>query len=136
MHDELLSRAQGLALALALAAATVVGTLLLSDDRRLEALALILAGTVAAYVGFAIAERSAGGLATELAAAAVIGALVPLGLWVSPYWLAAGYVAHGAWDLAHHPPRLGTRLVPAWYVSACLVYDWIVAVLVLVLIPF
>ncbi|MGH2953322.1 MAG: DUF6010 family protein [Solirubrobacterales bacterium] len=136
MNDELLTRAQGLGLSVALAAATVGGTLLLSDHRRLEALALILAGTVAAYVGFAIAERSARRLTTELVAAVAIGALVPLGLWASPYRLAAGYVAHGAWDLAHHPPRLGTTLVPAWYVSACLVYDWIVAVLVLVLIPF
>lgn len=136
MPAELLSRRQGFALAIGLAAVTIGGILLLSDQRRLEALALILAVTVAAYVGFALAERSARGLAVELVAAAALGALILLGLWASPYWLVAGYFGHGVWDLAHHPARLGTRLVPAWYVSACLVYDWIVAGLILVLIPF
>jgi hypothetical protein len=36
------------------------------------------------------------------------------------YVLAAGWLAHAAWDVVHH--RLG-RVVPRWYAETCLVAD-------------
>ena len=44
-------------------------------------------------------------------------------------FLAAGYFAHGLWDLAHHPHGVQTR-VRSWYIPACVVYDWLVAAFV------
>ena len=41
--------------------------------------------------------------------------------------LALAYVAHGAWDTAHHLGAVSTA-IPRWYPSFCLGYDWLVAV--------
>jgi hypothetical protein len=38
--------------------------------------------------------------------------------------LAAGWLAHAAWDLAHHH---ADRVVPRWYAELCMVCDLIVA---------
>ena len=43
---------------------------------------------------------------------------------VARYVLAAGWLAHAAWDIAHH--RLG-RVVPRWYAETCLVADLTIA---------
>ncbi len=43
--------------------------------------------------------------------------------------LAAGWLAHAGWDLAHH--RAG-RVVPRWYAEACLVCDLAMATALLV----
>ena len=71
-------------------------------DRRL------LTAQTAAVLGFG---------AVALAATAV-------DLDVARYVLAAGWLAHAAWDVAHH--RLG-RVVPRWYAETCLVADLTIA---------
>ena len=40
------------------------------------------------------------------------------------YVLAAGWLAHAAWDVVHH--RIG-RVVPRWYAETCLVADLTIA---------
>ncbi|QNN51835.1 DUF6010 family protein [Nocardioides mesophilus] len=40
------------------------------------------------------------------------------------YVLAAGWLAHAAWDVAHHRAN---RVVPRWYAETCLVCDVILA---------
>ncbi len=55
--------------------------------------------------------------------AVAIGA-VAVDLDVARHVLAAGWLAHAAWDVAHH--RLG-RVVPRWYAETCLVADLIIA---------
>jgi hypothetical protein len=42
----------------------------------------------------------------------------------APYVLAAGWLAHAAWDVVHH--RIG-RVVPRWYAETCLVADLSIA---------
>jgi hypothetical protein len=124
---------QGLALAGVAAGATIVMVLSVSDERQIELLALILAVIASVYVGVALAQESPAALGIEIAFALAIGALVVLGLWASPYWLAAGYFAHGVWDLAHHraTPALPGVALPRWYAPSCLVYDWVIGILVL-----
>ena len=38
--------------------------------------------------------------------------------------LAAGWLAHAAWDVAHHR---ADRVVPRWYAELCMVCDLIIA---------
>ncbi|MGY1748680.1 hypothetical protein [Modestobacter sp. SYSU DS0511] len=71
-------------------------------DRRL------LTAQTAAVLGFGAAALAA--VAVDPAAAR--------------YVLAAGWLAHAAWDVAHH--RLG-RVVPRWYAETCLVADLVLA---------
>ena len=55
---------------------------------------------------------------------AVALAATAVDLDVARYVLAAGWLAHAAWDIAHH--RLG-RVVPRWYAETCLVADLTIA---------
>jgi hypothetical protein len=48
-----------------------------------------------------------------------IGALLLAGP-AGHFLLAAGWLAHAAWDLAHHR---ADRMVPRWYAEACAVID-------------
>lgn len=131
-----LTVSQGLVLAGVAAGATIVIVLDVSEERQMELLALILAVIAAVYVGVALAQESPATLGVEIAFALVIGGLILLGLWASPYWLAAGYFAHGAWDVAHHraTPALPGVSLPRWYAPSCLIYDWAIGILVLALI--
>ena len=51
-----------------------------------------------------------------------------------PALLAAGYFAHGGWDVLHHLGALPT-LLPEWYVPFCLGYDGIVGAYLLAAFP-
>ncbi|MGY1702922.1 hypothetical protein [Geodermatophilus sp. SYSU D00766] len=67
-------------------------------------------------------------LTAQTAAVLGFGAVALAAVAVEPaaarYVLAAGWLAHAAWDGAHH--RLG-RVVPRWYAETCLVADLVVA---------
>ncbi|MGY1604338.1 hypothetical protein [Geodermatophilus sp. SYSU D00815] len=67
-------------------------------------------------------------LTAQTAAVLGFGAVALTAVAVDPaaarYVLAAGWVAHAAWDVAHH--RLG-RVVPRWYAETCLVADLTIA---------
>ncbi len=131
----LLTTAQGLGLAAVAAAATIIMTLSLSDERQIELLALILAAIAAVYVGAALVQQNRTVLGVEASLAIIIAGLIVLGLWVSPYWLAAGYFGHALWDTAHHLPRqsLPGVVLPRWYAPTCMLYDWSIGILVLVI---
>ena len=62
--------------------------------------------------------------AAVLGFGAVAITAVAVDLDVARYVLAAGWLAHAAWDVAHH--RLG-RVVPRWYAETCLVADLTIA---------
>jgi hypothetical protein len=66
--------------------------------------------------------------AAVLCFGAVAIAAVVVDLDSARYVLAAGWLAHAAWDVAHH--RLG-RVVPRWYAETCLVSDLCVAAVLL-----
>jgi hypothetical protein len=59
-----------------------------------------------------------------LAFGAVAMAAVAVDPAVGRYVLAAGWLAHAAWDVVHH--HIG-RVVPRWYAETCLVADLILA---------
>jgi hypothetical protein len=67
-------------------------------------------------------------LTAQTAAVLAFGAVALAAVAVDPatarYVLAAGWLAHAAWDVAHH--RLG-RVVPRWYAETCLVADVVLA---------
>ena len=65
-------------------------------------------------------------LVIEIIAAGVFLALALLGIWVAPHFLEAGYLAHGVWDLSHHPRGIQTKIM-TWWPPFCLIYDWMIA---------
>jgi hypothetical protein len=66
----------------------------------------------------------------ELLGGLGFGLIALAGLSFSPLLIAAGYIAHGLWDLLHHQdgPYADT---PHWYIPFCVVYDWIVGTFLL-----
>ena len=71
-------------------------------------------------------------LTAQTAAVLGFGAVAMAAVAVDPaaarYVLAAGWLAHAAWDVVHH--RLG-RVVPRWYAETCLVADLTLATVLL-----
>jgi hypothetical protein len=67
-------------------------------------------------------------LTAQTSAVLAFGAIAMAAVAVDPvagrYVLAAGWLAHAAWDVVHH--RVG-RVVPRWYAETCLVADLTIA---------
>mmetsp|Transcript_43423 Transcript_43423/g.108473 ORF Transcript_43423/g.108473 Transcript_43423/m.108473 type:complete len:97 (-) Transcript_43423:115-405(-) len=56
-----------------------------------------------------------------------------LSMTSSKFYLIAGYVCHGVWDALHHGAV--KTPCPRWYIPLCLVYDWAVALALVVVNP-
>lgn len=95
-----------------------------SRARAAEIFAISLAFIAAVYVGPAVGGVSAADTAESLVG---FGFLVfsIVAVRRPPFWLALGYLAHGAWDALHGHGVPAT--LPAWYAPACLGFDWAVA---------
>jgi hypothetical protein len=122
----------------------VAGTLALADDgvdgspvtAQLAVITLLVA---VAYLPIGAVRRQLGDrrvLALETAGVLVFGALA-LGALVAEgrtaqYLLAAAWLGHGAWDVAHH---LADRIVPRWYAEICAVLNVLVAVGIILAVP-
>jgi hypothetical protein len=117
---------KGSIIGLVLAAPIVGIALLMPKQKAVDFLALAYALIVGVYLGFVLLDGRRRELLFEIAAIAAFTPLAFLGLWVSPYFLAAGYFAHGSWDILHHPRLVRTRVFSLWP-PLCLVVDWIVA---------
>jgi len=72
------------------------------------------------YPVWSVAAGAAERLGLEAGAAAAFGAAAWAGVR-RPWLLAAGWLAHGAWDVASPP------FVPGWYLLFCGVYDVVTA---------
>ena len=92
---------------------------------EVRVLTLGLVVTALIYVGLALA-RDNQWLVTELLGFALFGGLAWLGLRVSPWWLALGWVGHVGWDVGLHLER-AQPLVGAWYPLFCVGFDLVVA---------
>jgi hypothetical protein len=92
--------------------------------------AVTLAVCYATYAGVALTRGNLREIQIENAFLGLGLALVGLGLWHRPEWLALGWALHGGWDVLHRRERhlLGVEGVPPWYVVTCLVWDPILAV--------
>ncbi len=96
----------------------------------LELLVILLAVIALIYLGFALMDGRKREIMIEISGIIFFLALAILGLWMSPNFLIAGYLAHGVWDIIHNPKIIQTEVVE-WYKVLCLVYDWIIAVFIL-----
>jgi hypothetical protein len=121
-----MSFVSGMAIGAVMAAAVIAPVTLFDRDRALDLLAIQLAAIGAVYAGFALVDVRFSVQVTEIAVALAFFAVSAVGLWFSPLVLALAYVAHGAWDTAHHLGAVSTA-IPRWYPSFCLGYDWLVA---------
>ncbi|GAB2987579.1 hypothetical protein [Saccharothrix stipae] len=91
-----------------------------------------LVGCALAYLLFALVRgelRRPVLVWAQLAGVVVFGAVAAVALLVDPdvgrYVVAAGWLAHAAWDLVHFRAKL---VVPTWYALGCVVVDTFVAV--------
>ena len=116
----------GMAIGAVTAAAVIAPVTLFDRDRVLDLLAIQLAAIGAVYAGFALVDVRFSVQVTEITVALAFFVVSAVGLWFSPLVLALAYVAHGAWDTAHHLGAVSTA-IPRWYPSFCLGYDWLVA---------
>ena len=63
---------------------------------------------------------------------ALFAALATVALARQTAWLlAAGYFAHGLWDLVHHRRGIDTAM-PWWWVPGCLGYDLVLGAYILI----
>lgn len=90
-----------------------------------------------AYFGFAILGREVVGtgqvwMLVELLQVVVFGTIALLGLRGSPYWLAAGWALHPFWDVVLHYVGPGHPFTPWTYAIACVSFDWLVAIYIVI----
>jgi hypothetical protein len=68
----------------------------------------------------------------ELVQVVGFGTLALLGLRGSPYWLAAGWALHPFWDVVLHYAGPGHPFTPWTYAIACVSFDWLVALYIVI----
>ena len=115
----------------ALAAVTyVLVDRFLGYRQGLELLAAILVAAGVVYIGAALAHGGRRVLRLETIVGVGFAVWALLTLWYAPRLMGVGYIAHGFWDLLHHPHRVGAR-AGKWFPPFCLVYDVLVGLLIL-----
>jgi hypothetical protein len=94
--------------------------------------ALSIALIAAVYIGFAVADGRPTVIAVEAAVAAVFVIVAAAGVTGPAWLLVAGLAGHGFKDLWQHRTHFvaNTR----WWPPFCLVVDWVVAAILIVLI--
>jgi hypothetical protein len=90
-----------------------------------------------AYFGFATLGRELVDtqpiwMLVEIAQVIVFGAIAMLGLRGSPYWIAVGWVLHPFWDVVVHYIGPGHAFTPWTYAIACISFDWLVALYIVI----
>ena len=127
--------------AISAAVAVIVPAFLLSRFTRdifgRSVLVIWLFIAAGAYFGFAtlgrdVVDTSPIWMLIEIAQVIVIGALALLGLRGSPYWLAAGWALHPFWDVVVHYIGPGSAFTPWTYAIACISFDWLVAIYIVI----
>jgi hypothetical protein len=121
--------------------AVIVPAFLLSRFTRdiigRSVLVIFLFIAAGAYFGFATLGREVVDtqplwMLVELAQVIVFGTLALLGLRGSPYWIAAGWVLHPFWDVVIHYIGPGHSFTPWTYAVACISFDWLVAIYIVI----
>jgi len=101
--------------------------------RAANAVALLLAATAGATIGFSVVNAAAATAALEMALAFLFLGAAGWMFFRDPRGalLVAGiaFVAHAGLDLAHRPGMLSTELFPHWYLIGCASYDGYIAAL-------
>ncbi len=124
----------GLAIGIILAAVTIAITLMLTKANALQYLTAWLIGIAAVYIGFTFSNAGRKqDIVIEMANIAMYIGLLLLSMWITPYFIVAGYFWHGLWDAIHHKRiNLIQTKVPEWYIYGCILYDWVIGFFILV----
>ena len=121
--------------------AVIVPAFLLSRFTReivgRSVLVIFLFVAAGAYFGFATVGREVVDtqpiwMLVELAQVIVFGAIALRGLRGSPYWIAAGWALHPFWDVVLHYIGPGHSFTPWTYAIACVSFDWLVAIYIVI----
>jgi hypothetical protein len=121
--------------------AVIVSAFLLSRFTRdivgRSILVIFLFIAAGAYFGFVVSGREVLGtnqvwMLVELAQVVVFGTMALLGLRGSPYWLAAGWALHPFWDVVLHYVGPGHSFTPWTYAIACVSFDWLIAIYIVI----
>ena len=104
-----------------------------SDIAGRTLLATVLFAAAGAYLGFAFQSGASRlWLLIELLQCIAIGTLGLMG-WRGPAkWLVLGWALHPIWDFGLHYLGPGREIAPWTYALACLSFDWVVAVYILI----
>jgi len=115
-----------------LAGITLIVPLLLDDSDALAFFAVLLGLIGGVYLGLALMDGRQRESWIESVGVALFVGLPTMALATAePLVQAAGYVGHALWDAIHHPRGVHTR-IPWWYVPACLGFDVLVGVYIVV----
>ena len=96
-------------------------------------LATVLFAAAGAYFGFAYNPGTPRiWILVELLQVIAFGTLGLYGWRGSPYWLALGYALHPVWDFGLHYLGPGHTFAPLPYTVACISFDWVVALYILI----
>jgi hypothetical protein len=121
--------------------AVIVPAFLLSRFTRdiigRSVLVIFLFIAAGAYFGFATVGREVVDtqpiwILVELAQVIAFGTLGLLGLRGSPYWIATGWALHPFWDVVVHYIGSGHSFTPWTYAIACVSFDWLVALYIII----
>jgi hypothetical protein len=94
------------------------------SGRRVLAIGLVIAALI--YLGFSLFPGGdSPSLQLEAGGVAIFGFLAWIGFRHSLWWLAAGWLAHVAWDVGLHLDQ-SPGVVPAWYPLLCVGFDLVV----------
>ena len=115
-----------------LALITIALSIFLPEPITITLLGILLMAIAAVYIGFAIADGNPRAIVIESVVALLYLYGIALGLMWSAWVLVLGYFAHGLWDWVHHHDFSATT--PRWYIPFCVIYDWIIAGFLAVLI--
>ena len=115
----------------------VLGIVLLTYARtriRKEKIVLSIGLLVAAfiYVCFALVWGNFEWFFIELAGVPIYGLFYWLAVRYSYIWLAVGWAAHPIWDVFLHLKGPGHFVAPEWYAVACISFDFLVALYILI----
>ncbi|MEF8792637.1 DUF6010 family protein [Thiohalorhabdus sp.] len=96
----------------------------LTEEVARAAAANLLTLIAAIYLGFGLASGKPEKVLVQGLGAGAFFALAVLGLWLSTWWIVAGLVLHGLWDLGHHGREGAVREIPEAYPLFCAFFDW------------
>jgi hypothetical protein len=115
-----------------LAVATCIVLSMLSAELSRDVTAILLTLIASIYIGFSLASNGQLPLIKQIIDCAFFITLALLGMWLSWWFLVAGLGLHGVWDYLHHG-KYGQGIIPRWYATFCLVYDWVVALFIAIM---
>ncbi len=91
---------------------------------KIYAVALIIAASI--YVGFSFVSQNTIWILTEIIGIILFSIIAFMGIKLSPWFLAMGWLIHPVWDLLIDNHSL-TIFVPQWYPTVCIGYDIAIA---------